>query len=133
MWLIQRNGLRRHRVTDDPAGTAKWLSASFSPNGRRIQAGRVAIVAGEQQNADVYRMRLDGSSMRNLTNTPNKWESASDWGARPSQSKASMSGVRDVATFGISTLPPLDARDAFDDNKTCEREWPRGAASRVRR
>jgi TolB protein len=84
LWLIQRNGLQRHRVTDDPAGTAKWLSASFSPNGRRIQAGRAPIVAGEQQNADVYRMRLDGSGMVNLTNTPNKWESASDWGATPS-------------------------------------------------
>jgi len=84
LWLIQRNGLRRHRVTDDPAGTAKWLKASFSPNGKRIQAGRAPIVAGEQQNADVYRMRLDGSGMRNLTNTPNKWESTPDWGARPS-------------------------------------------------
>jgi TolB protein len=84
LWLIRRNGDHRRRVTDDPAGTAKWGSASFSPNGRRIQAGRAPIVAGEQQNADVYRMRLDGSSMRNLTNTPNKWESASDWGDRPS-------------------------------------------------
>jgi len=84
LWLIRRNGRHRHPVTNDPAGTAKWLSASFSPNGRRIQAGRVPIVAGQQQNADVFRIRLNGSRMRNLTKTPNKWESASDWGPRPS-------------------------------------------------
>jgi len=84
LWLIQLNGLRRHAVTHDPAGTAKWLSASFSPDGRGIQGGRVPIVGGEQQNADVFRMRLDGSEMRNLTNTPTSWESAPDWGARPS-------------------------------------------------
>ena len=33
--LIAREGLQRHEVTRDPAGTAKWQSASFSPTARR--------------------------------------------------------------------------------------------------
>ena len=77
------NGLQRHRVTHAAAGTAKWLSSSFSPDGKRIQAGRVAIVDGEQQNADVFTLNLDGSGRLNVTNTPNRWESASDWGPEP--------------------------------------------------
>jgi len=84
IWLIRHDGLRRHPVTHDPAGTAKWQSGSFSPNGKKIQAGRTPIVGGEQQpGTDVWVMNLDGSDLRNVTQTPNKWESASDWGARP--------------------------------------------------
>ncbi len=83
IWLISRNGLRRHAVTHDAPGTAKWLSGSFSPNGKKIQAGRTRIVDGEQRNADVWTMNLDGTHMRNITQTPGKWESASDWGPRP--------------------------------------------------
>jgi Tol biopolymer transport system component len=84
IWLLRPNGHLRHPVTHDPAGTAKWQSASFSPNGKKIQAGRTPIVSGEQQpGTDVWVMNLDGSNLRNITQTPNKWESASDWGARP--------------------------------------------------
>src|SRR3954469_15338090 len=84
IWLLRPNGHRRHPVTHDPAGTAKWQSGSFSPNGKKIQAGRTPIVSGEQQpGTDVWVMDLDGSNLRNITQTPNKWESASDWGARP--------------------------------------------------
>jgi TolB protein len=82
IWLIQWNGLQRHPVTHDAAGTAKWLSGSFSPDGAKIQAGRVPVVSGEQQNADIFTMNLDGSGMLNITNTPHKWESASDWGPK---------------------------------------------------
>jgi Tol biopolymer transport system component len=82
--LIARKGLQRHKVTHDPAGTAKWQSASFSPNGKKIQAGRTPIVGGEQQpGTDVWTMWLDGTHMHNITQTPGKWESASDWGPRP--------------------------------------------------
>ena len=49
LMLIARTGLQRHKVTHDPAGTAKWQSASFSPDGKKIQAGRTPIVGGEQQ------------------------------------------------------------------------------------
>ena len=82
IWLFRVKGLQRHRVTHAAAGTAKWLSSSFSPDGTRIQAGRVAIVGGEQQNADVFTLNLDGSGRLNVTNTPNRWESASDWGPK---------------------------------------------------
>jgi Tol biopolymer transport system component len=83
IWLISRDGLNRHAVTHDPAGTAKWQSGSFSPDGTKIQAGRTPVVGGEQQGGtDVWTMNLDGSQLRNITQTPNKWESASDWGAR---------------------------------------------------
>ena len=82
--LIARTGLQRHKVTHDPAGTAKWQSASFSPDGKKIQAGRTPIVGGEQQpGTDVWTMWLDGTHMHNITQTPGKWESASDWGPRP--------------------------------------------------
>jgi TolB protein len=83
LWLFSRNGVNRRNVTHAPAGAAKWLSASFSPDGEKIQAGRVPIVAGEQQNSDVWTMDLHGGNMRNITQTPGKWESASDWGPRP--------------------------------------------------
>jgi Tol biopolymer transport system component len=79
-WLVHPDGAGLHPVTHDPAGTAKWLQARFSPNGRRITAARVPVVNGEQQNADVYVMHLDGSGLQNVTNSPNTWESAPDWG-----------------------------------------------------
>lgn len=83
VWLVHPNGSRLHAVTHDPAGTAKWLSGSFSPNGRRITAGRTLVANGRQQNADVYVMHLDGSGLQDVTNSPNAWESASDWGPKP--------------------------------------------------
>ena len=50
----------------------------------KIQAGRTPIVGGEQQpGTDVWTMWLDGTHMHNITQTPGKWESASDWGPRP--------------------------------------------------
>jgi len=77
--LVRPRGTGRHLVTHTPAGTGKWLSASFSPNGRRITAGFTTVINGEQANADVFVFRLDGSKMRNVTHTPNLWESAPDW------------------------------------------------------
>jgi TolB protein len=84
IWLISRDGSRRHPVTHDPSGTAKWQSGSFSPDGRKIQAGRTPVVGGEQQpGTDVWTMTRNGSHLMNITQTPTKWESASDWGAKP--------------------------------------------------
>ncbi len=77
--LVHPDGAKLHRITHG-GGTHKWLSCSFSPNGRRIQAGRVPG-SGKAGNADVYVMRLDGSHRRNVTRS-NAWESASDWGPR---------------------------------------------------
>ena len=78
--LVRPNGADRHLVTHARSGHGKWLSASFSPDGRRIVAGYTRVVDGQQQNADVYTFRLDGSGLRNVTRTPDKWESAVDWG-----------------------------------------------------
>jgi Tol biopolymer transport system component len=77
--LVRPRGTRRHPVTHTRAGKGKWLSASFSPSGRRITAGFTTVVNGEQNNADLFVFRLDGSKKRNVTRTPNLWESAPDW------------------------------------------------------
>jgi Tol biopolymer transport system component len=77
--LVHPNGKDLHRITNS-GGKAKWLSNSFSPNGRRIVAGRVPG-SGEAGRADLYVTKLDGSDRRNLTRS-NPWESAPDWGPR---------------------------------------------------
>jgi TolB protein len=80
VWLVRPDGTGAHAVTDSVAGEAKWVSGSFSPDGLYITNGRAPILDGQQQNADVYIMRLDGSDLRNLTDDPNFWDSSPDWG-----------------------------------------------------
>jgi Tol biopolymer transport system component len=77
--LVHPDGSGFHRITNGQ-GKRKWLSCSFSPNGRKIQAGRVPG-GGQSSNADIYVMNLDGTGRRNLTRS-SSWESASDWGPR---------------------------------------------------
>jgi TolB protein len=77
--LVHPNGSGFHRITHEH-GEFKWLSCSFSPNGKKIQAGRVPG-SGSSENADIYVMNIDGSERRNVT-TSNAWESGSDWGPR---------------------------------------------------
>jgi Tol biopolymer transport system component len=81
VWLVHPDGSGLHAVTHTPPGSGKWLSTSFSPNGRRITAGKFPG-HGAAGNADVYVMRLDGSHRKNVTNSF-AWESAPDWGPRP--------------------------------------------------
>jgi TolB protein len=81
VWLVHPNGSGLHAVTHTPAGTGKWASGSFSPNGKKIVDAKNPGV-GKAGNADVYVMRLDGSHLRNITRSI-KWESAPDWGPRP--------------------------------------------------
>ncbi len=83
VWLVRPDGTGLHAVTHSPAGVAKWASGSFSPDGRHITDAKIPIVGGEQTHADVFTMDLDGRHMRNITKTPNLWESAPDWGPRP--------------------------------------------------
>ena len=78
--LVRPNGADRHPVTHAARGRGKWLSASFSPNGRRITAGYTDVVDGKQLDAEIFTFRLDGSSMRNVTLSTDLWESAVDWG-----------------------------------------------------
>jgi Tol biopolymer transport system component len=80
IWLVRPNGRRLHAVTHARAGKGKWASCAFSPDGRYLVSALTHIVEGEQENADVYVMRLDGSHRRNVTNTKRYWESAPDWG-----------------------------------------------------
>jgi Tol biopolymer transport system component len=77
--LVHPDGTGLHRITNGH-GKYKWLSCSFSPNGKKIQAGRFPG-RGKAGNADIYVMNLDGSGRRNLTRS-SAWESASDWGPR---------------------------------------------------
>lgn len=78
--VVRPNGEDRHPVTHARKGSGRWLSAAFSPGGRRITAGFTRIVDGEQLNADIFTFRLDGSGMRNVTMSADLWESAVDWG-----------------------------------------------------
>jgi TolB protein len=78
--LVHPNGKGLHRITHSRESKHKWLSCSFSPNGKKIQAGRLPG-RGSAGNADIYVMNLDGSGRRNVT-TSSGWESASDWGPR---------------------------------------------------
>lgn len=78
--VVRPNGTDRHPVTHAARGRGKWLSASFSPNGRRITAGYTGVVDGKQLNAEIFTFHLDGSGMRNVTLSTDMWESAVDWG-----------------------------------------------------
>jgi TolB protein len=75
IWLTHPNGEDRHRITG-PDG--EWISSSFSPDGTKIVTSRAPGVAG---NADVFVMNLDGSGLRNITQS-RKWDSGPDWGPR---------------------------------------------------
>jgi TolB protein len=77
--LVHPDGTGLHRITNGH-GKFRWLSCSFSPNGKRIVAGRVPG-SGQAGNADVYVMNLKGNKRRNLTKS-GAWESAPDWGPR---------------------------------------------------
>jgi dipeptidyl aminopeptidase/acylaminoacyl peptidase len=78
--LVHPDGTGLHVITHG-GNTYKWLSCSFSPNGRQITAAR-APGDGATDNADVYTMKLDGSGRTNITNSTDAWESAPDWGPR---------------------------------------------------
>jgi TolB protein len=80
VWLVRPDGTDAHAVTDSAAGEAKWVSGSFSPDGLYITNGKAPIRKGQQQNADVYVMRLDGSDLRNVTDDPAFWDSSPEWG-----------------------------------------------------
>jgi TolB protein len=77
--LVHPDGTGFHRITHSQ-DKRKWLSCSFSPNGKKIQAGRVPG-RGKAGNADIFVMNIDGTGRRNLTRS-GPWESASDWGPR---------------------------------------------------
>jgi Tol biopolymer transport system component len=76
--MYEREGFTYDRPKGQGNCAGKWQSGSFSPNGKKITAGKAPGV-GPAGNADVYVMNIDGSGRRNVTkSTP--WESAPDWG-----------------------------------------------------
>lgn len=74
IFTIHPDGTQLRQVTHVPAKT-KVYSASFSPDGSAITLG----LTGVDQQADVYRIALDGTGLTPVTRT-RQWDSAPDWG-----------------------------------------------------
>ena len=84
LYLVHPDGSDLHRVTHTFTGgepTATWGHATFSPDGTMITASHKPGV-GKPGNPDVWVMNLDGSGLRDVTNSV-IWDSAPDWGPRP--------------------------------------------------
>jgi TolB protein len=82
LWLIHPNGRGLHRIISNPDDRFSFGKSTFSPDGTRIVTSR-SPGFGKAGNTDVYIMNIDGSHLRNLTHSV-KWDSAPDWGPRPS-------------------------------------------------
>jgi TolB protein len=81
LYLVHPNGTDLHKITTSPAHVHQWGSFSFSPDGTMIT---VAHNVSGDQNPDVWVMNLDGSGLRNVTDSA-IFDSAPDWGPRPSR------------------------------------------------
>lgn len=80
IWLVHPDGTRLHKLTHTSAGTGKWQSCAFSPDGRYVVSAENLVRRGQLQNADVYVIRVTGGAPRDVTTDPNHWDSAPDWG-----------------------------------------------------
>jgi TolB protein len=76
LFVIHPDGTGLRQVTHVSADTL-LLSASFSPDGRRI----VYAQTGKGGVPDIFTIKANGGGRRQLTRTP-KWDSAPDWGPR---------------------------------------------------
>lgn len=74
IWTIRPDGTHLRQVTHAAPGV-KVYSASFSPDGTQITLG----MTGVDQQADVFRIGVDGTGLTPVTRTPS-WDSAPDWG-----------------------------------------------------
>ena len=74
LFVVHPDGRGMRQVTHVSADTL-LLSASFSPNGRRI----VYAQSGLAGQPDIFTIRTDGSARHQVTRTA-QWESAPDWG-----------------------------------------------------
>lgn len=80
VYLVHPNGNGLHRVTNTfTHGESQWGGLTFSPDGTLIAASHSPGVGGV--NPDVWVMNLDGSGLRDVTNSA-IWDSAPDWGSR---------------------------------------------------
>lgn len=80
IFLVHPDGTGLHQLTHTPAGTGKWLSCAFSPDGHYVVSALAPVVNGQQQNADVYIIPTGGGTPVDVTNDPGHWDSAPDWG-----------------------------------------------------
>ena len=80
VWLVRPDGTDAHAVTHSVAGEAKWLSGSFSPDGLFITNAMGPIRDGQQADAGLYTMRVDGSELRAVLDDLKFWDSSPEWG-----------------------------------------------------
>jgi Tol biopolymer transport system component len=78
LFLVHPNGEGLHQITTSPAHVHQWGSFSFSPDGTKIT---VAYNTAEGESPDVWVLNVDGSGLRNVTNSA-IFDSAPDWGPR---------------------------------------------------
>src|SRR5262249_6760106 len=77
LYTIGADGTALRQLTHAHGGTQQHLSATFSPDGKWIAFSRTQ----RGRNADVFIMRANGTSVRNVTRSA-IWDSGVDWGAR---------------------------------------------------
>jgi TolB protein len=82
VFLVHPNGNGLHAVTHTYSGAeSNWGGLSFSPDGTMIVAAHSPGAGGV--NPDIWVMRLDGSGLRDVTNSV-VYDSAPSWGPRRS-------------------------------------------------
>ncbi len=80
LYLVHPNGSDLHQITRSPEHVHQWGSYSFSPDGTMIT---VSHNLGLGTDPDIVVLNLDGSGLRDVTNSAGTFESAPDWGPRP--------------------------------------------------
>src|SRR5262245_60160729 len=80
LFLVHPNGTDLHRITKNPTADSHWGSYSFSPDGTMITVSHRPAV-GTKGYPDVWVINVDGSGLRNVTNSA-VFDSSPDWGSR---------------------------------------------------
>jgi Tol biopolymer transport system component len=78
--LVRPDGSEKHSLTV-PASAAYLSHPQFSPDGTRLV---FAMTLTDQALPDIYTMKIDGTDLVQITNTPNDAEEGPDWGVDPS-------------------------------------------------
>ena len=88
-WLVASGGTRFLMVRPDGAD-AHWIripalvgyanAPAFSPDGERLV---FAMSVGTANTGDIYTMKIDGTELKDISNTPNDNEYFVDWGVDP--------------------------------------------------
>ena len=81
LYLVHPNETNLHRITKNATADSHWGSYSFSPDGTMITVSHRPAV-GTKGYPDVWVMNLDGSGLRDVTNSMIS-DSSPDWGPRP--------------------------------------------------